>query len=98
MVKSSFSFEDLSKKLQEFGVPEKQAGELGFHFVEVDTFALKFREVVNDIVACKENEKEKVKNLLGDLRDELEHHIVTNHLIPAKKLLDDITNKLEDKK
>ncbi len=91
--KSNFPLGKFAKKLQEFGISKKQAEELEFHLLEFDIFISGFKKHIAKIIRC--NEKDKIKDLLEDLWGEFEHHIIPNHLLPAKDILDNITNKIK---
>jgi len=92
--KKDFNFESLAKKLQELGISKKQAGELSFHFLELNAFMEEFKGIVKKIEEYKKSEKEKTRDLLGKLQGELEYHIIPNHLLPAKRILNEITNSI----
>jgi hypothetical protein len=94
MVKSNFLSYKFAEKLQEVGISKKQAEDLEVHFYDFDEFTIKFKDNINKIITSNENENEKAKELLEDLWGELEHHVITNHLIPAKEILNKITDEL----
>jgi len=89
MKKRNFSFEDFVRKLQKSGIEKEQAEELGFHLLEFNEFIEKFDNIINEIMKV---EDDKVRKYLEELWGELETHIIKNHLLPAKKILNDITN------
>ena len=93
--KAKFRFDKFQDKLKEFGIPKKQAEELSHHLLELDIFLNGFQPHINKIMKCKKSEKDKFKDLLEELSGEFEFHIVDNHIVPAKEILNKITNKLE---
>src|SRR3989338_4728915 len=92
--KATFPYGEFAKKLEEFNISKKQAGELSHHLLEIDMFVSGFKPHIEKIIKCKKSEKDDFKELLEDLWGELEHHIIENHMIPAKKILNKITNRL----
>ena len=92
--KTTIDWTEFHKRLREFGVSEKEASELGFHLGDLDIFFNGFKPHINKIIKCNKTDKAKFKELLEDLWGEFEHHIVQNHIEPAKEILNDITNRL----
>lgn len=77
-----------AKKLIKSGISKKRAWELDWHFKEIERFCYGFMEDVNRIIKSKD--KKKVNEILEDELNELDFHIIKNHLIPATKLLNKI--------
>jgi len=94
-IKPLLNFNDnrLSKKFKKFGISKKEADELAFHFVEIERFCLGFRESIINILKIKNNEKKNIEEELDYILGELETHIIKNHFIPTKKILDKNLNK-----
>lgn len=92
--KLKFPYEAFAEKLQELGISRKQAIELAFHLLEFNDFTNKFNSSIHEIITLNKQENSKVKELLDDLWGELETHIITNPLLPAKNILEKITEKL----
>ncbi len=91
---SRFPVGKFANKLIEFGISKKQAEELEFHLFEFDIFINGFKPHINKIIKCKFSQKGEMKNLLEDLWGEFEHHVIPMHLVPAKNILDKITDKM----
>ena len=80
-----------SEKLEEVGISKENSKELFFHFYEIEAFYLGFRTGIKNILKTKN--KKKIKEELENIWDDLKNHIIKNHFIPARNLLD----KNEDK-
>ena len=81
-------YNKLSEKFKKTGISKDRAEELSFHFMEIEySFDGIMKNIDNMLIA---KNKEKVLEKLEDIWSEFEVHVVNNHIIPAKKILDKI--------
>jgi len=74
------------KKLIESGMSKKKAWEINFHLYEIDAFCMGYRANIEGILKSKT--KKETDEHLESIWDELENHVIKNHMIPVKKLLE----------
>jgi len=73
--------------LEHYGLDSKQSGELAYNLVELDNFASCLKDVIGQITRLKKSDRRKLRKILDMLSEEIEYHILPNHIIPLKRLL-----------
>ena len=82
------NYNKISKKPKESNLLKNKSEELAFHLLEIRT---SFDEIIDNIdnILNAKNKKE-ILDELDHIQNEFEFHIVNNHMIPAKNILNKV--------
>jgi hypothetical protein len=83
--KIDLKYDKISKKLKKAGMSKDLAGELSFHFMEIEYSFGSIIDNINNI--CDARSKKKISEELEHIWSEFEIHVVNSHIIPAKNIL-----------
>lgn len=82
------NYNKISKKLKESSLSKDKSEELAFHLLEIRT---SFDEIIDNIDnILKAKNKKEILDELDSIQNEFEFHIVNNHIIPAKNILNKV--------
>lgn len=81
-------YPNLNKKFKKAGMSKENTEELTFHLMEIEYSFDSIIENIDNILVARS--KKKILDELEHIWSEFEFHVVNNHIIPAKKVLNKV--------